>query len=48
MRDVLVAVGTIVLEDTGADVSTGICTSAHVHRYYIENQEIRTGNTLTM
>ena len=29
MRDVLVAVvGTIVSEDTGADATTGICTSA--------------------
>ena len=29
VRDVLVAVGTIDSEDTGADATTGICTSAH-------------------
>ena len=29
VRDELVAVGTTVSEDTGADVTTGICTSAH-------------------
>ena len=29
VRDVLVAVGTIVSEGTGADATTGICTSAH-------------------
>ena len=28
LRDVLVAAGTIVLGDTGADATTGICTSA--------------------
>ena len=29
VRDALVAVGMIVSEDTGADATTGICTSAH-------------------
>ena len=29
VRDVLVAVGRIDSEDTGADATTGICTSAH-------------------
>ena len=29
VRDLLVAVGRIVSEDTGAAVTTGICTGAH-------------------
>ena len=40
MRDVLVAVGTIVSEDTGADATTGICTSTH-NAQILENEEIR-------
>ena len=39
VSDVLVAVGMIVSDDTGADVTTGVCTSAH-------NEKIRkSGNT---
>ena len=41
VRGVLVAVGTIVSEDTGADGTTGICTSAH-NAQIGENQEVCT------